>query len=199
MTKETKEILKKSITDVGYWQWWDEVEGDYMVEFGGTMLYNESKKGKSPRSSVTALCYFENAFLIFLDNDTQPQWYDLLHEDAIDPFTMDPDGFVFDDKDYAVDLLGSFKKRHGPFSSKDEAVESIRNAKELLAGTAGDFGFIIGGDEFKLNGLEVDITDEDVKRLSDKWWEYWKDYWNKRGTKDAYKEDYACEVTIPYK
>lgn len=31
------------------------------------------------------------------------------------------------------------------------------------------------------------------------WWEYWKDYWQKRGTKDAYKEDYACEVTIPYK
>ncbi len=197
MMKETKEILKEAIADVGYWQWWDEVEGDFMVEFGGTRLYNESKKGKNPRSSVTALCFFGNSFLIFLDNDTQPKWYDLLHEDAIDPFSMDPDGFVFDDKDYAVDLLSSFKKRHGPFNSKDEAVDSIRNAKELLAGTAGDFGFIIGGDVFKLNGIDLDITDEDVKRLSDKWWEYWKDYWNKRGTKDAYKEDYACEVTMP--
>ena len=39
----------------------------------------------------------------------------------------------------------------------------------------------------------------DTKLLSEKWWEYWKDYWQKRGTKDAYKEDYACEVTIPYK
>jgi hypothetical protein len=38
-----------------------------------------------------------------------------------------------------------------------------------------------------------------MSHASEKWWEYWKDYWLKRGTKDAYKEDYAFEVTIPYK
>ena len=26
MTKETKDILNNAITDVGYWQWWDETK-----------------------------------------------------------------------------------------------------------------------------------------------------------------------------
>lgn len=199
MTKETKEILNKAITDVGYWQWWAEEEGDYMVEFGGTLLYNEKKKGKEPRSSVVALCYFGNAFLIFLDNNMEPNWIDLLHNDGIDPPTMDPDGLIFDDKEYAIDLLSTFKKRHGPFSSKDEAISTINNAKEIVAGTCGDYGFVIGGDELIINGVEEDLTDEDIKRMSDEWWEYWKSYWKKRGTKSAYKYDYACEVTIPFK
>ncbi len=199
MTKETKDILNKAITDVGYWQWWDEQEGDYMVEFGGVLLYDDTRRGKTPRSSAIALGFYENAFLIFLDNDTQPKWYELLHNDAIDPFTMDQESLVFDDKEHALNLLKQYKKHHGAFDSMDEAIASIKNAKEILTGTSGDFGFIIGGDHLQLHGRKEEYTDEDIKILSEKWWEYWKDYWKKRGTKDAYKEDYACEVTIPYK
>lgn len=199
MTKETKDILNKAITDVGYWQWWDEQEGDYMVEFGGVLLYDDTRRGKTPRSSMVALGFYNNAFLIFLDNDTLPKWYELLHNDAVDPFTMDLGSLVFDDKEHARDLLQQYKKHHGAFDSMDEAINSIKNAKEILTGTCGDFGFIIGGDHLKLYGRKEEYTDEDIKQLSEKWWEYWKDYWQKRGTKDAYKEDYACEVTIPYK
>ena len=199
MTKETKDILNKAITDVGYWQWWDEQEGDYMVEFGGVLLYDDTRRGKTPRSSMVALGFYNNAFLIFLDNDTQPKWYELLHNDAVDPYTMDPGSLVFDDKEHARDLLQQYKKHHGAFDSMDEALNSIKNAKEILTGTCGDFGFIIGGDHLKLYGRKEEYTDEDIRLLSAKWWEYWKDYWQKRGTKDAYKEDYACEVTIPYK
>ena len=83
-----------------------------------------------------------------------------------------------------------------------ERVESIIPFQaELVSRWSGicNFGFIIGGDHLKLYGRKEEYTDEDIKQLSEKWWEYWKDYWQKRGTKDAYKEDYACEVTIPYK
>ena len=44
-----------------------------------------------------------------------------------------------------------------------------------------------------------DISEEDIKRLSKKWWDYWKDYYDKRDTEEAYEKDYACEVTIPLK
>ena len=199
MTNETKDRLNKAITAVGYWQWWDEQEGDYMVEFGGVLLYDDTRRGKTSRSSMVALGFYNNAFLIFLDNDTQPKWYELLHNDAVDPFTMDPGSLVFDDKEHARDLLQQYKKHHGAFDSMDEAINSIKNAKEILTGTCGDFGFIIGGDHLKLYVRKEEYTDEDIKLLYEKWWEYWKDYWQKRGTKDAYKEDYACEVTIPYK
>ena len=198
MTKEIKDILNRVITDVGYWQWWDEQEGDYMVEFGGVLLYDDTRKGKDPRTSMIALGFYDNAFLIFLDNDTHPGWFDLLHNDEIEPFTMEPDSLVFDDKEVAIKLLTQYKKRHAAFDSKEEAIKSIKNAKEILSGRCGDFGFIIGGDHLKLHGRK-EYTDEDIKYLSEKWWEYWKDYWEKRGTKDAYEEDYACEVTIPYK
>ncbi len=199
MNKESKVILSKAVSDCGFWQWWDKVEGDYMVEFGGVLLYDDSKKGKEKRSSAIAIGFFENAFLIYLDNDIIPDWYKLLHEDAIDPFTLDPDGFIFDDADYAISLLDKFSKRHGPFHSAEEAKNTINNAKELLAGTCGDVGFIIGGDVCKIFGSKDDYTDEEIKAASKKWWDYWKDYWNKRKTKEAYDEDYACEVTIPYK
>ena len=41
MNKESKEILVKAISDVGFWQWWDQVEGDYMVEFCGVLMYDD--------------------------------------------------------------------------------------------------------------------------------------------------------------
>lgn len=200
MTEETKDILSTAISDVGYWQWWDEVDNDYMVEFGGVLLYDESKKGKMLRSSSVAIGFWENAFLIFLDNnDDSTTWFDDLHNDAIDPFTLDPDGFIFDDKDYAIDILSKYKRRHGPFSNRDEAIDVISKAKNILAATCGDFGFIAGGDLVKAIGSKGDYTDEDISRLSKKWWEYWEDYWKKRETEDAYEKDYACEVTIPLK
>lgn len=200
MTDETKSILSTAISDVGYWQWWDQVENDFMVEFGGVLLYDDAKQDKQLRSSTVAIGFFENAFLIFLDNnDESTTWFNDLHNDAIDPFTLDPDGFIFDDKDYAIDILSKYKRRHGPFSNRDEAIDVISKAKNILAATCGDFGFISGGDLVKAIGNKGDYTDEDISRLSKKWWEYWEDYWKKRETEDAYEKDYACEVTIPLK
>ncbi len=198
--KETKEILSTAVSDVGYWQWWDEAEGDFMVEFGGVLLYDETKKGKQPRSSTIAISFWGNSFLVFLDNnEVSADWIDNLHNDLIDPFTLDPDGFIFDDKEYALDIMMRFKKRHGPFSSKDEAKETIMKSKSILAATCGDYGFIIGGDVCKVYGPSGDISEDDIKRLSKKWWDYWKDYYDKRDTEEAYEKDYACEVTIPLK
>ena len=200
MTDETKSILSTAISDVGYWQWWDQVENDFMVEFGGVLLYDDAKQDKQLRSSTVAIGFFENAFLIFLDNnDESTTWFNDLHNDSIDPFTLDPDGFIFDDKDYAIDILSKYKRRHGPFSNRDEAIDVISKAKNILAATCGDFGFIASGDLIKAIGSKGDYTDEDISRLSKKWWEYWEDYWKKRETEDAYEKDYACEVTIPLK
>lgn len=58
-------------------------------------------------------------------------------------------------------------------------------------------GFIAGGDELKLFGYRCLFKENDIKQLSEKWWEYWNDYWKKRGTESTYDKDYACEVTIP--
>ena len=200
MKQSVNDILSTAISDVGYWQWWDEVDGDYMVEFGGVELFDETMTGKSIRSSCLALCFYDSAFIIFLDNsEDAAEWFVDLHEDAIDPFTLDPDGFSINDKEYAISLLTTYKRRSGPFDSREESTEAIIHADEIVAATCGDHGFIIGGNKRVVTGRNGNLSDDDVKRLSTKWWEYWKDYWKKRGTKDAYDQDYACEVTIPTK
>jgi len=66
---EAKDVLSTAVSDVGYWQWWDEAEGDFMVEFGGVLLYDETKKGKQLRSSTIAISFWGNSFLVFLDNN----------------------------------------------------------------------------------------------------------------------------------
>jgi len=200
MSAETDKILTQVISDVGFWQWWDGQEGDFMVEFGGVLLYDESKKGKKARSSLIALCFYGDSFIIFLDNlDTGTSWYIDLHEDNMEPLTLDHDGFRLNDKEYALKLLNDFSRRQGVFDSKEEAVKAITDSSEIIAATAGDYGFIIGGNTKTVFGRKGEYSDEDIVRLSKKWWEYWEDYWNKRDTKDAYETDYACEVTIPMK
>ena len=200
MKQSANDILSNAISDIGYWQWWDEANGDYMVEFGGVQLYDESKTGKSMRTSCIAICFYGNAFLVFLDNsEDTTNWFIGLHEDSLDPITFDADGLSINDKDSAVSLLTEYKRRSGPFDSREEAVKAIMNAEELMSATCGNYGFIIGGDKRVITGRNGDLTDNDIVRLFTKWWEYWKDYWKKRGTKEAYEEDYACEVTIPSK
>lgn len=197
--KETKEILREMISDTGYWQWWDKVEEDIMLEFGGIQYYDETSKGKKRKSGFLGLCFFENTFIIFLcNNNTIDGWIDKLHEDEIEAFSLDPERLIFDDSEYAMGLMSEYERRSGNVDSKDDAVYKIKNAKHLLAGTCGDYGFIAGGDIFKVISKKGFLGDDDVKISYEKWWEYWKDYWNKRGTEDAYEEDYACEVTIPF-
>lgn len=198
-SKATKEILRKMISDTGYWQWWSIIEDDVMVEFGGIQYYDETSKVKESRSGCLGICFFDNAFIIFLyNNKTINDWVEKLYEDQIEAFSLDPEGFIFDDSEYAIGLMDEYDRRSGNIDSKDEADYKIKNAKHLLAGTCGDYGFIVGGDICKVTSKKGFLNDDDIKMSYDKWWEYWKDYWNKRGTEDAYEEDYACEVTIPY-
>ncbi len=77
------------------------------------------------------------------------------------------------------------------------ALEMMILAKHLLCARCGEVGFIVGGDEIVVVGKKGKYTGEKIETASKKWWDYWKDYWKLRKTKEAYTEDYACEITIP--
>ena len=195
MNKETKEILQRAISDVGYWKWWNQEEEKIQIKFGAVLLFDDTKKDREARTSDIALVYCGNAFIIFLDNDEQDGWFDELHKDVIDPYTLDAEGLVFDNAEYAINLIKQFKNKKSTINEVDENI--IKNAKYFVAATSGNVGFIAGGDELKLFGYRGLFKENDIKQLSEKWWEYWNDYWKKRGTESAYDKDYACEVTIP--
>lgn len=44
MNKETKEILQRAISDVGYWKWWNQEEEKIQIKFGAMFFYLMTQK-----------------------------------------------------------------------------------------------------------------------------------------------------------
>lgn len=198
MKKETMDILSTAISDVGYWRWWDTTSDIAQIEFGGVELFDVSKPGNAAKSSVIALRFSGNGFIVFFDCEKNVDvWYDELHDDKIEPFTLDYDSFSFNDSNYVFEVLKKYKIRK--IINGNTIQDLISNAKYLLTATCGSIGFVAGGDELSIVGSNGKYEESDITLLHEKWWAYWRDYWAKRETLDAYEKDYACEVTIPIK
>lgn len=196
MEKSVKDVLATAISDIGYWRWWDTARDIVQLEFGGVELFDISKTENAARSSVIALRFTGNSFIAFFDCEEENSfWYDKLHEDEIGPFTLDYDGFSFDDSNYALEVLKNNKIRK--IVNGNVIQDLILSAKHLLTATCESIGFVVGGDKMDVIGSNAKYEESDITELYDKWWEYWRDYWSKRDTPEAYEKDYACEVTIP--
>ena len=198
MKKKTFEILSDAISEVGSWQWWDLTKDLFQLEFCDVLLYDETKAEKDSHTSTIALRFYGNSFAVFLDNlkdNCEKKWYDRFHDDEIDIFPLIYDEFSFDDVDYAKKLLHGFKNitslKH--FNGENAFVST----KHILAAKCNDVGFVVGGDRLVVVGNKGEYTEEEIVLAAKRWWDYWRKYWIARETKDAYKKDYACEVTIP--
>ena len=142
-----------------------------------------------------AVRFYNHAFAVFLDNLAEDKWYERLRNDDSVIYPVDTYDLVFDDSKEAGLLLNDYKNR---ITVKDfNGSETLSTAKHLLCARCGEVGFIVGGDEIVVVGKKGKYTGEKIETASKKWWDYWKDYWKLRKTKEAYTEDYACEITIP--
>ena len=198
MEKGTLDILAEAISDVGSWQWWYTVKDMFQMEFRDVELYDTSTPEKGPHSSTIAVRFFNNSFAAFLDNreeESGKKWYDRFYDDEIPLIQVEPYELVFDDVDYAKKVLDGFKNR---ISMKDfEGIGTLSSAKHILAAKCEGVGFIVGVDVIKVVGKNGEYAEEEIESLAKQWWEYWRNYWRCRKTKDAYEEDWVCEVTIP--
>ena len=76
MNKETKEILQRAISDVGYWKWWNQEEEKIQIKFGACSFiwwHKKRQRGKNQRYST---CLLWQCIYYFLDNDEQDGWFD---------------------------------------------------------------------------------------------------------------------------
>lgn len=198
-SKKTLDILSDAISDVGSWRWWFTREDTVQVEFCDVHLYEYSRTEKEPHSSVIALRFTANPFLMMLDNyneDGDKKWYDKLHDDELEPFNIEPYEFVFNNAEYVNSVLESYKNRN---VIREIPEEEIVSTKYILAVKCKDVAFIAGGNELEVVTHSGNLSEEEVEESNKHWWEYWEDYWKLRGSEDAYDEDYGCEVTIPIK
>jgi hypothetical protein len=116
-----------------------------------------------------------------------------LQDDLIDPFHVQYDEIEFNN----LELVNSIKSEYKSCILLKKAENSAGNI--VFAFKAHDVAVIISGKILKVLSHSGEIDDDKIELLSNKWWEYWKNYWKFRETKDQYKKDYVCEVTIPLK
>ena len=73
---------------------------------------------------------------------------------------------VFDNAEYAINLIKQFKNKKSTINEVDENI--IKNAKCFVAATSGNVGFIAGGDELNLFGYSGLFKENDIKKALDK-------------------------------
>ena len=193
MNKNTLNILADAVSDAGSWHWWLTRDDMVQVQFCDIMLYDENKSEKEPRSTdVLAVRFRGNAFAVFMDNLKEENWYERLHDDDSVIYQIDTYAMAFDEIREAEQLLNDYQH-----NTVIKGPQTLHTAKHLLCAACGDVGFVVGGDEIEIVGRNGKYTEEEIETASKKWVDYWKTYWKLRGTKDAYPEDYVCEISIP--
>ncbi len=196
MNIKTLNILADAISDVGSWLWWLIKDDMIHMEFCDIQLYDESKPEQETHTTdVLAVRFRGHSFAVFLDNLDDKHWAKRLRDNDSVFYPVETYALGFDDIKESEELLDDYKNR---FSVKDfNGLETLSAARHLLYARCQDVGFIVGGDEIEIVGKKGKYTEEEIEKASRKWWDYWKDYWKFRGTKEAYPEDYACEISIP--
>jgi len=192
----TLNVLADAISEIGSWWCWDIEDDIVQVEFRDVLLYDESKPEQETHTTdVLAVRFRGHAFAVFLDNLDEEGWHERFRDDDSILYDIDAYDLAFDDREGAGSLLGDYKNRVSVKSF--DGPQTLAAAKHLVCARCDEVGFIVGGDELEIVGQKGKYTGEEIEAAAEKWWAYWRDYWRRRKTKDAFKKDWACEVTIP--
>jgi hypothetical protein len=197
------EALEDAITDVGYWNWWDDDFPDSVrIEFGGVQLWSPPPEEGQPRRGVVSLHFDELISVNFLPHrdapqDLPPDWPEKLRADEMDTFFLHDSGeFHFNDEEFIVRVRDAARRIDTAFGVSPHS-EEFFDAPVKLGFWAGPIGCIVGAGQMTILNQSGEVPLEQVPELHQKWWEYWEEYWEFRGTENALPEDDTCENTIP--
>ena len=197
---EILEMLADAISDVGVWAWWDtdEDEGTVQVEFAGVQMWNPPREAGQPPSGTVALRFGEvqSAAFLTLDDQVDPDWPRLLHEDKLDGFPLPHESLTFTDA-VMIEQLASSAHAVEVLRGVPPEAAAWQSAPWKMGFGAGRVGFVVAARSMELVSFEGSFGLEEVEGKIGKWWEYWEEYWRLIDTPDALPSDYACEVTIP--
>jgi len=194
------DTLARAISDVGYWRWWtgEDLPKSFQMEFGGTQLRFEPPEEGLPPSGLVALRFVNPTDVVFLDlsEEVPANWFELLHQDQLEPFNVDGEAFAFNDLELARQLL---EAAHGVHALCGESAASgtLQDRAITLGFAAHQVAVCVTAERMEIYSNRGAIDLDDLLALNGAWWEYWQEYWRLRETDSPLPKDYACEVTIP--
>jgi hypothetical protein len=130
--------------------------------------------------------------------DLPPDWPRLLQDGTIGPLQIQSDMFTFDEPDIASTILEEAEITHTVIGTVPR-VDAWVIAPARLAFSAGPAGVVIAAEAVEVIAGVRPLRGSDFDPMRHAWFDYWKQYWRRRGKKDAFPQDWACEVTIPMK
>lgn len=190
--------MKEAISAAGEWSWMEIANDSIQLEFNNVQLYNARLNILESHSSIIAIRLSNNAFFKLFYNENKSEKF---IEDFLDPiydvsYNLNSKNFKFQDFKLLETLKSNYKYQ------KDFLGNSENNIKNgeidfLLCFTIDELGVATGGNQIQFFNEFNILNDEEIKRLSNKWWVYWVDYWKKKNTLNEYEYDPACEVFSP--
>ena len=187
--------MKEAISSAGKWTWLEIANDSVQLEFDNVQLYNPRLDKLKSHSSIIAIRLANNTFFKLFYNDNK---YDNFESDFLNPtydmsYSLENKNFKFQDFNLLKTIENDYKYQ------KDLLENSKNNIKNgeidfLLCFTIENLAIATGGNQIQFFDEFNTLNDEEIKKLSNKWWVYWVDYWKKKATPYEYEYDSACEV-----
>ena len=198
MKQKTLNLMEEAISAAGEWVWMEIAIDSIQLEFTNVQLYSPKLNESEPHSSTIAIRFSDNVFFkVFFPEEN----YEKLAKDFFNPFSeisysLNNQNFKFQDFKLFEKLKKDFphQKDLKVNSNNNNNNNNIQNGEIdfLLCFKTDKVAVATGGNQIQFfNEFNV-LNDEEIKKLSNKWWVYWVDYWKNKN--HSYEYDIACEV-----
>jgi hypothetical protein len=195
MKKKTLNLMKEAISSAGKWTWMEIANDSIQLEFDDVQLYSPRVNVLEAHSSIITIRLANNAFFKLFYNDNGDKKFE---KDFLDPiyemsYNLNNKNFKFQDFKLLEIIKNNYKyQKEWIGNSKN----NIKNGEIdfLLCFITEKVAVATGGNQIQFFNEFNILNDEEIKKLSNKWWIYWVDYWKNKNTHHEYEYDLACEV-----
>lgn len=189
--------MEEAISSAGKWSWLEIANDTIYLDFENVQLYNPTLTKEESHSSEITIRFNDNVFFTVFSNDKKNKDFNGIFLNSKEDLSYKiTDRFKFQDFTCFKKLSKSFKYSENFIGdSFDEIQEKV---DFVLCFNIDKLAIITGGNQIQFLNDFTYLSDEKIKKLSNKWWIYWVNYWKMKGTANEYSYDPACE-SIPFK
>jgi hypothetical protein len=191
MKLKTLNLMEEAISAVGKWTWMEIANDSIQLEFDNVQIYSPKTNELDSHSSVIAIRLANNAFFKLFFNDEEDEKFEKDFLNPVNNVSYNLKNFKFQNFELLEKIKNNFKYQ------KDLLGNSKNNINNggidfLLCFTTDEIAVATGGNQIQFFNEFNLLNDDEIKKLSNKWWVYWVDYWKKEN--NSYEHDIACEA-----